>query len=186
MAGSSRPFLCLFLGALRSWGRGFVLIRRFLWPYLRCTVRAPYRNNRIFGKGPFCSYAFYVLVLFEYPLKWRTEGAYEEEEDVGGVIRGSRRTFLFVLHSDHPHSKPKVSNFLLKRYTDRRRGGGYPPTHPHSAVKYKIFNNKIKIKLTAEGVCRTSYKIFLVQGGPPCTLDLKFCRMFCIPLLRSI
>ena len=79
-----------------------------------------------------------------------------------------------------------VSNFLLIILRIHRRGGGYPPTHPHSAVKYKIFNNKIKIKLTAEGVCRTSYKIFLVQGGPPCTPDLKFCRMFCIPLLRSL
>ena len=34
MGGSSRPFLFLSLGALRSCQRGFVLIRMFLWPYL--------------------------------------------------------------------------------------------------------------------------------------------------------
>ena len=79
-----------------------------------------------------------------------------------------------------------ASNFLLIILRIHRRGGGYPPTHPHSAVKYKIFNNKIKIKLTAEGVCRTSYKVLSPEcrGDPPARG--KFCRMICIPLPRSL
>ena len=60
------------------------------------TVRALYKNNPVFSKGAFCSYSFGVGVLFGYPLTERTEGVYEEDEDVGDVIGESLRPFLFL------------------------------------------------------------------------------------------
>ena len=45
-----------------------------------------YENNPIFSKGAFCSYSFVAGVFLGHPLKERTEGAYEEIQDVGGVI----------------------------------------------------------------------------------------------------
>ena len=60
------------------------------------TVRALYKNNPTFGKGPSCSYAFEVRVLFEDPLNGRAKGDHEEDGDVRGGIRGPRQPFLFL------------------------------------------------------------------------------------------
>ena len=73
---------------------------------------ALYKNNPTFSKGASCSCAFYVRVLLEQPLKGRTEGAYEEDEDIGGVTRGSRRPFLFLIRTGHSRN-PK--GFVLGR-----------------------------------------------------------------------
>ena len=60
------------------------------------TVRALYKDNPTFSKGPFCSYLSGVRVLFGYPFGERTEGAYEEDEDVGNTMGLPSRPFLFL------------------------------------------------------------------------------------------
>ena len=60
------------------------------------TVRALYKDNPTFSKGPFCPYLFRVRVLFGYPFGERTEVAYEEDVDVGNTMGLSSRPFLFL------------------------------------------------------------------------------------------
>ena len=52
--------------------------------------------NHGFSKGPFCSYVSPVKVLLGYPLRGRTEVAYEEDEDVGDAMVASSRPFVFL------------------------------------------------------------------------------------------
>ena len=47
---------------------------------------AIYKVSHDFSKGPSCSYVSLARVLLGYPLRGRTEGAYEEDEDVGDAI----------------------------------------------------------------------------------------------------
>ena len=54
------------------------------------------KNTPPCSKGPSCSYAFCIRVLFEYPLRGETEGAHEEDEDVRGAIGQSLRPFLLL------------------------------------------------------------------------------------------
>ena len=61
------------------------------------TVRALYKDNPTFSKGPFYSYLSGVRVLFGYPFGERTEeGGYEEDEDVGNTMELPSRPFLFL------------------------------------------------------------------------------------------
>ena len=59
-------------------------------------MRALYKDNPTFSKGPFCPYLFEVRVFFGYPFGERTEVAYEEDVDVESTMALSSRPSLFL------------------------------------------------------------------------------------------
>ena len=59
-------------------------------------ARALYKDNPAFSKGPFCPCLSGVRVLFWYPFGGRTELAYAEAVDVGGMMGLSSIPFLYL------------------------------------------------------------------------------------------
>ena len=106
MAGKKAPAIFYDFGRkwlgilrLRPMSRRFSKVKKKQAPAVYIfiyTVRALYKDNPTFSKGPFCSYLLAVRVLFGYPFGERTEGAYEDDEDVGNTMGLLARPFMFL------------------------------------------------------------------------------------------
>ena len=84
------------------------------------TVEAQYENKCDFRKGASCFCDFVIFAVFRYPLSGRTEGVYEADEDVRGVMGGSSRPSLFLSQTFrlskacfHPAAQPCTRSSTL-------------------------------------------------------------------------